>query len=480
MRDRLRAARPGFVCLSTQPHRALWRGALLAYLAVAASLWPGAAPRLHAQSSGDPLVLAFYYPWYDDSTWSTDRLSDLPAQPYVSSDRGVMGRQIDQAKAAGIDALIVAWYGPGGNNPTESNLAAMLEEAAARNFRIGILFETDSPFLGGPGDVTAALQHIQSVHAASPAFLRADGRPVIFFWRPTIYGSSTWQDIRSQADPGYAQFWIAEGIDTSLLSVFDGHHLYSNTWNPAADLTALNQKFAGQVRAAGKLWVATVMPGYNDVRIRGGGGFARDREQGAYYASSWQAAIASAPNWIVVNSFNEWPEGSYIEPSAAFGDAYLGLTATWSQQFKAGGVHAAAVAPAPLIAQAAAAPPGETLEGASAAVPEPDRPTARVNTALVNLRSGPGVDFAVVGQAANGDLLPITGQQPDQPEWWQVDYAGSPAWVFRELVVAAGPLETTPVIAAPVAAGAPVAVDTPVAPPLYDPARSTLQPYLSR
>ena len=53
---------------------------------------------VHAQSSGDPLVLAFYYTWFDENTWTYDKLSDLPAQPYASRDRGVMGRQIDQAK----------------------------------------------------------------------------------------------------------------------------------------------------------------------------------------------------------------------------------------------------------------------------------------------------------------------------------------------------------------------------------------------
>ncbi|MCB0075687.1 MAG: hypothetical protein KDE20_29735, partial [Caldilineaceae bacterium] len=119
---------------------------------------PAAVPFM--QSSGDPLVFAFYYTWFDENTWRYDQLSDLPAEPYVSRDRGVMGRHIDQAKAAGIDAFLVAWYGPSGEwNQTEPNLTALLEEAAARQFKIGILFESDSPFLGSTGAVTGALQH---------------------------------------------------------------------------------------------------------------------------------------------------------------------------------------------------------------------------------------------------------------------------------------------------------------------------------
>ena len=144
-----------------------------------------------AQSMSQPLVLAFYYSWFDENTWTYDKLPDLPAEQYVSRDRSVMGRHIDQAKAAGIDGFLVAWYGPAGGNQTEPNLAALLDEAAARGFRIAVLFETDSPFLGSVDATTAALQHLLSVHANHPAYLRVDGRPVVFFWRPGIYGVDT-------------------------------------------------------------------------------------------------------------------------------------------------------------------------------------------------------------------------------------------------------------------------------------------------
>lgn len=427
------------------------------------------------QSSADPLVLAFYYTWFDENTWSYDRLSDLPAQPYVSRDRGVMGRHIDQAKAAGIDALLVAWYGPGGGNQTESNLAAMLEEAAARNFKIGILFETDSPFLGSAGAITGALQHALSTHANHPAFLRVDGRPVIFFWRPHIYGVETWRTIRSQVDPGYSSIWISEGVNMSYLAVFDGHHLYSNTWNPPSDLTYTNQKFARFVDEARqqygvqKFWVATVMPGYNDVRIRPGNGFAQDRQGGAYYSSAWQAAIASSPNWIVITSFNEWPEGTYIEPSVAFGDQYLGLTAAGSQQFKAGGgagIQAAALpAPAPL--------PTPTP------IPEPTEPTAFVQTALLNLRGGPGTDYPIVGQVSQGVVLPLRGRSPAHPDWWQVQSGDQLAWVYGPLVRAAGPLEQMPVVEALPVPTLPSTTPA-AAQPLPDPQQVSLKPVFSR
>ena len=432
--------------ISPRTHRSPYARRLWVLLPLLALVCGGPLPVRAAnlaQSAGDPLVMAFYYTWFDQNTWTYDTLSDLPAEPYVSADRAVMGRHIDQAKRAGIDALLVAWYGPGGGNQTEPNLAAMLEEANARGFKIGVLFETTSPFFGGPGDVTSALQHLQSTHVNHPAFLRVDGRPVVFFWRPTLYGVDTWQGIRAQVDPNYSNIWISEGVDTSYLSVFDGHHLYSNTWNPPADLNTTNQKFASRVAqaresyGAHKFWVATVMPGYNDVKIRGGGGFARDREGGNYFAQSWQAAIASSPNWIVINSFNEWPEGSYIEPSAAFGDMFLNLAATYSQQFKSGGGSAITFAPpAPL-------PPAAT----PTPTPVPTVPTAYVSTAMLNLRSAPSTDAEIVGQVTSGAALEISGKHPNWPEWWQVNHNGNSAWVYGPLITTGGPMEQVATLA---------------------------------
>lgn len=406
------------------------------------------APVARAQSTGDPLVLAFYYTWFDNNTWTYDKLSDLPAEPYISSDRGVMGRHIAQAQAAGIDAFVVAWYGPNGNQ-TESNLAALLEEAAARNFKIAILFESDSPFLGG--DLTGAMSHALSVHANQPAYLRADGKPVIFFWRNSIYGLGTWQNVRAAVDPGYSSLWINEGVDTSFLAVFDGHYLYSNTWNPPNDLTYTNQKFATRVAAAqqsygsGKLWVATVMPGYNDVRVRPGAGFATDRAGGSYYQQAWSAAIASKPNWIVITSFNEWPEGTYIEPSAAYGDQYIGLTAAGSGQFKSGGggapIQAAALQPPPPVDPPTPVP-----------TPTP-RPTPTVPTAFVtssaglNLRSGPGTDYEILTVLPSGASLPITGHDPAFADWWEVADNGQTGWVNAGLIQTEGPMENVATVA---------------------------------
>jgi hypothetical protein len=105
-------------------------------LAICIGLWSlfvsGPSPAL----AGDPpLVLAFYYAWYDQNTWTSGLPADQPTQPYSSSDPVTLDRHVSQAQAAGIDALIQSWYGPQeANNQTETNFRILLDLASARGF----------------------------------------------------------------------------------------------------------------------------------------------------------------------------------------------------------------------------------------------------------------------------------------------------------------------------------------------------------
>jgi hypothetical protein len=48
-----------------------------------------------------------------------------------------------------------------------------------------------------------------------------------------------------------------------------------------------------------------------------------------------EAALATDPQWaVLVTSWNEWPEGTQIEPSTTYGDFYLQLTAEFARRLK--------------------------------------------------------------------------------------------------------------------------------------------------
>lgn len=89
-------------------------------------------------------------------------------------------------------------------------------------------------------------------------------------------------------------------------------------------------------------FVATVMPGYNDIKFRNG--HSRDRQGGDYYRGTWDTAAKYNAQAVVLTSFNEFFEGSHIEPSEQFGDLYLQLTKELSDTFRTG---ASTTTPAP-------------------------------------------------------------------------------------------------------------------------------------
>ncbi|TEU17741.1 MAG: hypothetical protein E3J21_07635 [Anaerolineales bacterium] len=295
----------------------------------------------------DPLVLAFYYNWFDENTWTPEKVSDFPITLYNSGDRETVVRHIAQAQEVGIDAFVVGWYGPQvENNQTETNLALMLEVADSTDLRVSVEFGPDSPFIHSQQDVMDALRYVLQVHAQHPSFLRVEGRPVIFFWRldsiPLAPGQTpleAWQAVRDQVDPDHESIWIAEGVEVAYQQVFDGHHLYSIAWSKDVHSTLSDwgyriRRYNAQ-HGTDKLWVATVTPGYNDLKTGRDEAFVREREDGQFYRDAWQAAMDSGADWVVITSWNEWVEGSQIEPSVSYGNLYLDLTAELAAQFRA-------------------------------------------------------------------------------------------------------------------------------------------------
>ena len=63
----------------------------------------------------------------------------------------------------------------------------------------------------------------------------------------------------------------------------------------------------------------------------------------------------------------------------------------------------------------------------------------------VNLRSGPGTNFSVVGRLEGGASARVTGRYAD---WWQVDYVGTAAWTANWVVTASN-TESVPDVVPP-------------------------------
>ncbi len=316
------------------------------------------APAANVASSGHayfpPVVMANYLPWYDTSSWSKGCTSDSPsAGPYLSDDGGTIARHIAEGQRAGLDGFNVHWISPG--DRTDTILAAILAQGGS--FKAAATFLNHSFTGAARGTIAANLSYIINTYSGSGNYLNFGGRPVIFFaGMPRVDQSgglspkAAWAEIRAAADPNRNSIWIAEGLEPSYLDVFDGLYVYKIDHNCCPFAYQSAERWEGWVRQAEqnsglqKYWAATMQPGWNDVlstsancvdnRV-GVETFSRDREGGAYYERMFNSAMATRADILIVNSFNEWVEGSFIEPSALFGDFYLDLTAQFAASYRA-------------------------------------------------------------------------------------------------------------------------------------------------
>ncbi|MCL5952353.1 MAG: SH3 domain-containing protein [Chloroflexi bacterium] len=384
-----------------------------------------------AQAARSPLVLAFYYAWFDDNSWKPGQMPDQPLVRYSSRDPQAIARQIQQARGAGIDAFVVSWLGAG--NPTDDNFKTMLAQARGANFAAAVDFEVTSPFYHSREDVVKSLKYLLSTHTSQPGYLRVGGKPVIFFWREQKYSVDTWKAIRDAVDPNRQSLWIAEGVDVSYLRVFDGHHLYSIGWSP--NPTAEMEKWGKRVRAFGqdKIWVATVMPGNDDTRTGRAGAYVRSRRNGDFYRETWRAALASHPDWIIITSWNEWVEYTSIEPSVSYGDLYLNITRENAARFK-GALPAPAAVP---VSSRPAAPTRTPIAGGIRAA----------TTDVLRVRTGPSTVAPILGRLAEGAALTLLGRSADG-NWWQIAYPDTKkrGWVAAEYVKLDVPANKLPIV----------------------------------
>jgi hypothetical protein len=316
---------------------------VLAALALAPIL---GAPASRAASPHPP-VLAFYYTWYTPATWCACQMSDLPILRYNSSDPATIDRQIREASGAGITGFISSWWGPG--DPTDTNFALLLARSAALRRMTGhaftstIYLESDAPALAAPGALARDIRYILQTYSHRATFFHWHGKPVIVVWDPLGGGRSlaTWTAIRQQVDPLHQSIWSAEGVDASLLDVFDGLHLFSAAYWALLDgtIAAADAGFRAKIDAydaaheTRRVWAAGVEPGYDDTRVPGRTGtYIVPRKHGATYRLSWTAALASNPDWVTITSFNEWFEGAMIEPSIHYGNLYLDITRSFTRE----------------------------------------------------------------------------------------------------------------------------------------------------
>lgn len=367
-------------------------------------------------------VYAYYFGWWGDNSWDDGRMIDRPTTSYSSFDAGALGRHIDQAKGAGIDAFVMSWFGPKNNNMTHTVFNTLLDQAAARGFKIGAAVDlVDATYHSTGPEIVESLRYLINDRANHPAYLRYAGKPVIYFYYQARFSVADWANIRAQVDPNRQTIWVAEGTNTAFMPVFDGLYLFNTAWagDPAA---VASQWFAATRGAGGWFYTPTVLPGWDESRMAGRTNptAPQDRAGGQFLQTSWNGAAASGAGVILIVSWNEYFENSHIEPSQLHGTQALDTLRPLIANWKAGGlaiVPAAASSSASVSAQVAPTGPAVTV--------------LRPNVYGLNVRTGPGLDAQVLGQVGADDVFAVTGEDSG---WYGIIFEGQQGWVFGEYV----------------------------------------------
>jgi len=320
----------------------------------------------------DPKVLAFYYTWYGNTTsydgenpgtqnswlhWNENSHIpplDLAANhtptlgAFDSADNDTIEQHFNWAQDAGIDGLICTWWGPNGYE--DYNFRKLLNVAADNDYALNFTpyFETYQTRYAN--DYTLVVDHIEYIidnYGNHPNFLKRDDRPVIFVYSGFYLSSTNWTNIVNQLHTdGYNPYIILDiqnpgNANIEWLDIFDGFHIYNpaSMYHEGKNVKSEYQNMNYVTRIRGKLSCLTVLPGYNDYAVCDPDGkrntwFDVPRNGGDLYEQCWKDVIDIYPDWVLICTFNEWHEGSEIEPSVEYGTQYMDLTATYTAEFK--------------------------------------------------------------------------------------------------------------------------------------------------
>jgi hypothetical protein len=285
---------------------------------------PAAAPATLDPVASPIPVLAFYYIWFDSTSWLRAKTDYPKLGRYTSDDPAVMRQHVQWAKAAGITGFIVSWKDTPTNN---RRLSLLMEVARQQRFQLAMIYQgLDFERRPLPVErVAADFEYFRSTYAADPVFTRMGGKPL------TIW-SGTWAysrgDVERVTAPVRASLRVlnteknVEGYER-IADLTDGDAYYWSSVNPATypDYGTKLNEMSRAVHRHGQYWIAPFAPGF-DARLVGGEKSV-PRNGGDTLRTEYATAVASSPDALGLISWNEFSENSFVEPSVKEGHTAL-------------------------------------------------------------------------------------------------------------------------------------------------------------
>ena len=311
--------------------------------------------------------------------------------PYDSADPAVIEYQIASAWAAGIDGFVVDWYGPQDGEGIDRAFARTLDtvdqwrQSYGLAFFVGLNYEGKILMGVDPADreaaLTAHLTKILGDYARRPAYLTYRGLPVIFYfeaWQNGKPGLLTPKQLAHVRQPLPPHYLLYMGAEAEFFDVTNGFFSWVSGAN--ADPLDWGQDYANWVfpemdshtrTRTSDLTVGSVWSGFDDSPVDGWGDTPRfiDPQNGAVYEKTWDLALnakaqagADQPAWVQIVTWNDWNEGTQIEPTLADGTALLAATQDKARAYTGRDMPPAALEIPPRILALRRATPGPETE----------------------------------------------------------------------------------------------------------------------
>jgi hypothetical protein len=186
---------------------------------------------------------------------------------------------------------------------------------------------------------------------ADVAHLETLGITEFYVYRPfATIPVADWASLLARL-PDVRVFAQTELVGEAAAAGFDGIYTYDVLTHDGGSF----RRLCNQAHVAGLLCAPSVGPGF-DARRAVGIPRVKARRGGLTYDSMWRGALAAQPDVVTITSYNEWEEGTQIEPAGsaprtaggvdydsytgAWGcrgakapAAYLARTAYWTQRY---------------------------------------------------------------------------------------------------------------------------------------------------
>jgi hypothetical protein len=286
----------------------------------------------------------FYYPWYGTPAsdgnyrhWQ-DRghappgdiaSSFYPARGvYSSSNSAVVDAQMRDIARAGVHEVVVSWWGKG--SPEDGRLAGVLRAARARKLEVAAHLEPyDNRTIAGT--------------ALDIVYLQTLGIRDFFVYHATDFPAPEWAAVTAHLS-SVRLFAQTNLVGFAQKGGFDGVYSYDILTNGGSTF----RRVCDEAHRVQLVCGPSVGPGYSARRATGDTRV-KPRRNGATYDAMWTTVLRSGADMVTITSYNEWLEGTQIEPArraagyqsydgawrkrgVAARDAYLARTAYWTSR----------------------------------------------------------------------------------------------------------------------------------------------------